>query len=1084
MNNIFPPDNASRIKIHSELDKNFFVEAGAGSGKTHSLVERMAALVRSGSSKIENIAAITFTRKAAAELRERFQIRLETLLDSPEVSLSEKERMKSALLHFDRAFLGTIHSFCGKLLRERSVEAGVDPAFQELQEEDNIVCAEASWNEYLEKEALKGTGRLEWLISRGIDPYWLKDVFVKRSEYSDVTPVLEDVPEPDLSAVKKEITGFMNKVSKLVPGNEPPEGWDNVQSAVDRARRLIGMGYLDDNRKLIHLLGIFPSTPRVTIKKWGGLASDRVKAIGEEMGSLREGAICSALRSWGEHLHKPIMEFVENGVSEYRRWREERSLLNFQDLLTFTAAMLRRNREVRGYFKSSISRLLVDEFQDTDPIQAEIITLLTGEDNSEDNWRLLTAHPGSLFVVGDPKQSIYRFRRADIDTYNMVKEMFRKGEGEILSLESNFRSLPAIGDLANKIFADIFPADGTRYQAAFAPMATIREDSSVSPCPANRSRGTIEKKASGPGPVSGVFINPVGKVSGNALGAIAQADADAIARWIRWAVSGGIELERTENEKIAGYTKAPVFEDFMILTRTRKRLCVYAAALERAGIPYEVSGGGSFGRSGELAEIYRLFRCLAEPSDPVALVAVLRGQFFGVSDRDLYLFKTSGGVFSFLENYKGDVSSMSNAYEKLRELRKLVLDNSPGVAAEKIIEQSGIFPLAASREMGSTRAGNIVKALELLRRDTFSKGSSFSELTEMLGTFLSSRDKEEMGLLRAEGGCVRVMNLHKAKGLEAGVVFLADPLGAGKGFEPDTHIVRTGDVSIGYFAVSKKKNRFSGLTEAFSFPPGWEKASEQEEQYAQAELKRLEYVALTRARNILCVSVYTDKTGSKKPAWESIEPEVKGFPAIEPGETESFPKRTYDMTCGEWEEEKSRTRHIIENFNRRSFEVTSVTRKAKEGAVFAGRSAGGGRAWGNLVHKALETCGKGMRRHLSVLAVNWMIEEDLDPSRVEELLELVDMIMKSDMWRRAAEAEEKYFEVPFSLAEGKEVFSGAMDLVFKERGEWVVVDYKTDDFDADPGRKAAYIRQIDMSASFWEQLTGEKVKEKVLFKAV
>jgi ATP-dependent helicase/nuclease subunit A len=378
MNNIFPPDNASRIKIHSELDKNFFVEAGAGSGKTHSLVERMAALVRSGSSKIENIAAITFTRKAAAELRERFQIRLETLLDSPEVSLSEKERMKSALLHFDRAFLGTIHSFCGKLLRERSVEAGVDPAFQELQEEDNIVCAEASWNEYLEKEALKGTGRLEWLISRGIDPYWLKDVFVKRSEYSDVTPVLEDVPEPDLSAVKKEITGFMNKVSKLVPGNEPPEGWDNVQSAVDRARRLIGMGYLDDNRKLIHLLGIFPSTPRVTIKKWGGLASDRVKAIGEEMGSLREGAICSALRSWGEHLHKPIMEFVENGVSEYRRWREERSLLNFQDLLTFTAAMLRRNREVRGYFKSSISRLLVDEFQDTDPIQAEIITLLTG----------------------------------------------------------------------------------------------------------------------------------------------------------------------------------------------------------------------------------------------------------------------------------------------------------------------------------------------------------------------------------------------------------------------------------------------------------------------------------------------------------------------------------------------------------------------------------------------------------------------------------------------------------------------------------------------------------------------------------
>jgi ATP-dependent helicase/nuclease subunit A len=1061
MNRKIPPDNENRIKISSQLGKSFFVEAGAGSGKTHSLVERMTALVISGEAKVENIAAITFTRKAAAELKERFQIRLERVLAHKGSSSEENRAAGEALLNFDRAFLGTIHSFCGKLLRERSVEAGVDPAFEEIEEEDNLMYAEGAWNEYLETSALHGTGEMEWLISRGVEPYSLKDVFLKRSEYADVRPVLEDVSQPDLSIHKKEVMDFVRHVSSLMPSQEPEAGWDSVQSMIDRSRRLIGMGYAEDNRKFIHLAGVLSKKPNVTLNRWEGLSSKEIKDIKEDFEIFQERVISDAVRLWGEYLHKPIMEFVEKGVEEYRKWRKERSLLNFQDLLICTAAMLRGNREVRSYFKSRISRLLVDEFQDTDPIQAEIIMLLTGEDNSEDNWRQITPRGGALFVVGDPKQSIYRFRRADIDTYNIVKKIFEKGPGEVFSLEANFRSFPAIGSLANEVFEAIFPKKGTRYQAAFSPLRAMRETESGE---------------------SGIFINPVEKVERNSAMKAARGDAQGIARWIKWAISGGIKLDRTESEKMAGHTQRPVPSDFMILTRGKARLYEYAKALENLGVPYEVSGTESFGESEELKEICRLFKCLAEPSDPVPLLAVLRGPLFGVSDVELYKFKKSGGEFSFLASAEGAGEAIEAAYEKLKELRGIVLRNSPGAAAEIIIERSGIFPLAVSGLMGSTRSGNIIKAMELLREDSIVEGMSFSELSERLENFLGSKGREEMGLFPAESNAVRIMNLHKAKGLEANVVFLADPLGSWKEFEPDTHIVRSGDESTGYFAVSKPKNKFSAKGGIFAFPPGWKEISEEEERYMNAEAKRLEYVALTRAKNILCVSVYKDKTGAKAPAWETIERAVMDCPAIKPGKIEVSEKLPFDITRDEWKKEKVLADDTLKRSFARSFELTSVTRRAKEGMTFEGGGSGSGREWGNLVHKALEACGKGLRDDLPELAVNWMVEENLDISQRDGLLKIADGIMTSDMWRRVTDSEEKYFEIPFSIAEGATVFTGAIDLVFKEADGWVIVDYKTDDFESDPGRKAAYKKQLEMYAGFWEKLTGEKVKDKLLYR--
>ena len=144
-------DKKARDKIKNELDTSFFVEAGAGSGKTHHLVKRMVNLITTGSASIEHMAAVTFTRKAAAELSERFQIGLEKRLGEKDITGAEAENIKRALSNLEQVYIGTIHSFCAGILRERPVEAGIDPGFEEIEEEADSVYAEMAWAGYLEK---------------------------------------------------------------------------------------------------------------------------------------------------------------------------------------------------------------------------------------------------------------------------------------------------------------------------------------------------------------------------------------------------------------------------------------------------------------------------------------------------------------------------------------------------------------------------------------------------------------------------------------------------------------------------------------------------------------------------------------------------------------------------------------------------------------------------------------------------------------------------------------------------------------------------------------------------------------------
>jgi ATP-dependent helicase/nuclease subunit A len=1052
-------DKNAREKIANQLDWNFFVEAGAGSGKTYCLVERMVNLIKKGRTKIENIAAVTFTRKAAAELKERFQIRLEDSLGK-DISLTadEKRNIQDALLNLEQIYIGTIHSFCSKILRERPVEAGVDPEFEEIEEEKDFIYAEEAWSDFIDYSNGNGDNALKFMEEYGIEINDLKDTYHRFIQYSDVKIETADAPEPDFSEVKKAISQFLSLFKDVLPQYAPEKGWDSLQSIIRKSTFYINSGYLSSSRLFVRVLNEMNKTPEIVQNRW---PDGNGKECKEKMLQFQNDILKPALKSWREYMHKPLAEFIKKGADFYRDRRKSRSILNFEDLLTMTSDLLRENSEVREYFKRKFMHILVDEFQDTDPIQAEIIFFLTGKNTKETDWKNITPDSGALFLVGDPKQSIYRFRRADIDIYNTVKKIFSGERCEVLPLFSNFRSLPFMQDLIETVFKAILPGEDNKYQAKYFPLNTTRKAEEAYDF--------------------GVFENNTGKAYKDNASEITAIDAGKVAAWINYSVNeGGINLQRTSDELKAGLTEKPQYSDFLILTKKRRSLGLYAKALEKNGIPYDISGGLVFNESLELSEILKLFKAIDDDKDPIALVAVLRGLFFGISDESLYNFKKAGGNFSYYSLAPAGFSMFEEAFKRLKEYKEIINKNEPVVAAEIIIEKSGIIPLTLSEEEGFTRAGNIYKAMELLKDFEAEKIETFYDLTKNMEGILKNKKIESMSLIVSKKNVVRLMNLHKAKGLEAPVVILADPMGETKQFEPQYHISRTRDKKAkGYFSIIKPTSNYS--SEILGIPPDWDSNLDEEKKYEEAERRRLEYVAVTRAKNILAVSTYRE--GTKAKAWEILYDSLKNAKKIEvPINIAGMGMEAFDISKSAWEKEKDRIKDNLSHISSASYSINKVTSEAKEDFIFTGSTGGKGAKWGTISHKAVELACKGYYEKLQVLTKKWIDEAEMEERSADELAALVDRFMKSSLWERIMAASQKFFETAFAYGTDGDILYGVIDLIFKENNKWVIVDYKTDDFEADKERKKVYVKQLELYRKYWESITNEEVSETILYK--
>ena len=622
-----PQDREQRERIVRELDRSVLVEAGAGSGKTTSLVDRMLALIGEGKGTVEHMAAVTFTRKAAAELKARFQVGLEEAVRS-ETEPARQARYAGAMSSLERLFAGTIHAFCSRLLRERPVEAGLDPDFTELEEDEDAALRDACWSEYVSALHVEGAPVLQRVMDLGLDPFALRGAYEAVALFPEVEVVREEVEEPDFAGVRKALKAYLDRARNDLPDEQPPKGWCPLQrvlrTALARARHL----NLEDNPSLVQVLKGLEGRPKATLNRWPD--ADIARGQQKAFEGFRDGVVTPALNEWRCFCHAPIMDLAVPAVEHYRERREKESALNYNDLLLKASALVRDNPEVRGYFQGRFTHLLVDEFQDTDPIQAEVILLLAGEGVEETSWRKVRVRPGALFVVGDPKQSIYRFRRADIDTYNEVKRILRASGGLVLALTANFRSLPPVCAWANGVFEEQFPRESIREQAAFEGLDPYQE-----------------------GQEGGVRKITLPKVPYHREKEIVRLDAERIASFVAQAIEEGFPIHRTASEVQAGRGPHAGPGDFLILLRYRAHLAAYGKALEARGIPFQMTGAGDFGNSEEMAHLLSLLRAVAEPEDRISLVAALRGPFFGISDDLLYRYRRGGGRFSLYAHLEG-----------------------------------------------------------------------------------------------------------------------------------------------------------------------------------------------------------------------------------------------------------------------------------------------------------------------------------------------------------------------------------------------------------------------------------------------
>ncbi len=1081
-----PADQADRNRILMDLDTNLLVEAGAGSGKTTSLVGRLLALIESGVN-IGQIAAITFTNKAADEMKERFRLALENAYRRSSEGSIVRERLSEALGNLDLIFIGTIHSFCGSLLRERPIEAGLDPSFKEMDEESDKQFRAGCWDEYMAE--LEGEARLqlEELVSLRVDVNTLRDVFDRVSLFTDVELPCEEWEWPNFDRIRDTLLPLLNAAAPYIPTEEPEKGWDAVQKLVRQSRQKLRYIDWSDDIRVLEIAKEFDRKLEVTLNRW--TSKEHAGEMKKLFADWQINVLVPFLQAWREYLYPKLIRFVRPVLDDCKRRRYAVGKLNFQDLLMEAAKLVRENREVRAYFAERYQRLLVDEFQDTDPIQAELMFLLTGSTESggfEKNWRRLTPRPGSLFVVGDPKQSIYRFRRADISIYNEVKARIQEC-GAVCRLTANFRSVHTIGDFINGQFVGKFPSSETEVQAAFVKMET-RSDNPKG------ARKTPH----------GIYVLPYPKMPGGKA-AVAQADAEQIAAYISWACKNS-NLQITDRD---GGSRDAVPGDFLILTKTREFIHLYAEQLDSFGVPADTSGSTTIYE--ELLALYQLARYLEDSADKPALLAVMRGMLFGLSDRQLWDYKQEGYSFSLfdlpaLEACSDEAKAVVTVLGKLQKYRGWVRTLSAAAAFSQIVDDLGILPYVSTLPAGSVRAGTLVRMLQLLHGDP-AANSSWAELYRLMEHMLADRGMETSSLYAGGNQAVRVMNLHKAKGLEAPVVFLACPCGD---FDHDAtqYIDRSADPAAGYFTISKSTGEFK--TEVISQPIGWGVMNERERAFSNAEKDRLLYVAATRPKQMLVISLYPDQ-----PAKCPWTPLVDGMDlACELDVPAMKPEKKTELTEGPDLQSVAEARmQRLNAISEPTYAVLSVTGQTKATGDKPEWSAEGkGMSFGSVVHRSLELLGKGVPESEIENTIRFLADEEgMAEEYISEAARVVRSVITSELWQRSLRARRRLFEVPLMIRKNaneaivssdagsaaSEVavavegtgsiqyayVRGVIDFLFEEEDGWVIVDFKTDSVTEEKLQSFIdfYRPQVQAYASEWAETFGYKVKEAGLY---
>lgn len=839
-------DSTARRRILTEFGSTFFVEAAAGTGKTTALVGRIVGLIRAGATTLEQIVAVTFTEKAAGEMKLRIRSEIEKARWV--ATAEERIRLDHALEQLELTRLGTIHAFCGDLLRERPVEAAIDPLFEVAAEAEAEALADEAFEAWFQRILLdppEGTRRLlRRRTGRESPRERLRGAIHQLRDHRDFPATWRRDPFDRKGAIDR-IMAQLAELGKLAAASSWPQDLLTLNLAeiarfvaeTTRLEALRGRDYDGLEADLRDLAHYRKGWDKKGNKKttFGALSRDEILARRDQA----KAALDEFMRASDADLAPLLHQELREPIADYQRLKTRAGRLDFLDLLIRARDLIRDNDPVRGELQRRFSHFFVDEFQDTDPLQAESLLLLAADDPREKDWHKARPVPGKLFLVGDPKQSIYRFRRADVAIYEAVKQRLIGAGAELLHLTTSFRAPPSIQEFVNGAFAPAMTASSDGSQAAYVALSPFRPEITDQP--------TI---------VALPVPRPYGDRGDITNGRIEESYPDVVGAFVSWLVtkSGWSVIEDGRAVPVRPRHIAILFRRLRTFVTDVTR--PYVRALERQRIPHVLVGGRSFHECEEVIALRNALTAIEWPDDELKVYATLRGPFIALADEALLAFRQyisadgSLGIRRVHPMRPIDRDTLSplalEVADALELLRRLHVGRNHRPIAQTItmlLETVRAHAGIALWPTGEQALANCQRLVDMARQFEGS-ASSFRAFVERLEGDAERAAVDEAPIVEEGAEGVRVMTVHKAKGLEFPVVILADPTCPTTRDNPSRHVDPTRRLWL---------ETVCGLS-----PIELLEAAAEELRRDHAEAIRTAYVAGTRARDLLVGPVCGD----------------------------------------------------------------------------------------------------------------------------------------------------------------------------------------------------------------------------------
>ena len=1057
-------DQDARRAAETTFDRNVVVVAGAGTGKTTLLVNRLIHLLMREPQPVAmtETVALTYTNKAATEMKVRLRERLTGLTrastavtdasDGGAVPVDDLRtryglstddiaaRAEAALHDLEKAQIGTVHSFAAHLLRLYPLEAGVDPAFRE---DDGLRFDESfqlAWEVWIDRElSREGMHHRRWRT------------------------LLETTTLEQLRSVTYALCNDLIDLDGLFAqvGSEPDQVLLNwIGSLRDRAQTLLNSYDRPKRRKIEQMLsGAIGLLTLVTdsgaeavddldptVREW--LEKDPGHRLGDW--DARDFSQAVSVVKVAQQLllvktsyFMDLLILLKPLVTSIRASFARTGWISFDGLLARARRLLWEHPNVRERVKREYRAILIDEFQDTDPVQYEILLALAEQPgHASKAWQAMALEAGKLFIVGDPKQSIYAFRRADMEAFDRVVDKVLGDGGAMYSLTTNFRSDSSILGPVNDVFDRLF------VRQPLVQPGNVRLEGDARRSETAGSVGVMIQ-VTAPRPGEEAFDAE----------AAARAEGEVLARWLREDL-----LARP------GVSAGHVAFLFRKLTQAD----AYLDALRRYNIPYLIEGEKHYYRRQEVIDLVNVLRVLDHPYDHIALLGVLRSPLGGLTDRDIYDLHEAGGF-----GYLGEKAlhawshprkeTVLRLYRRLASLHQTVAAVPLDEAIQLVFDHLPVLELAAASLHGEQAVANLLKVKQTAASLADRPQLTLSAFVEaMVGRLDEQPDEAESPLAEESSDAVQVLTVHKAKGLEFPIVVLPG-LHQGSGRERGTPSVAY-DWSTGSYGLSVGRHQTLGYLMV------QEKHVERE----RAERRRVFYVGMTRAKELLLLSgglmsrsvgetvfewlkeigegeigsplTQTVTIGASEVSHRVVHPPERRWPTRLPVTSEQGPAVHPASLAQLWEERTARwqkVRGCVSHLTPTSAHESLPVRDTHSTGPVARKSS---RLVGVAAHRILEEWdfalppGELLARIAPTVDLLLPAENAGVTSQVRaSLAEIFTTFGASRSYARLSSAEILGREVPFVMPwEERQVMEGVIDVMYRLDGKIWIADYKTD----------------------------------------